>query len=523
MGSAISWLSTWLKVGYRRETEVEVMTHKLRLPTHYLVLVGIVVGGCSFDVSLPETFDAGKAVDSRSGVDSVDPGDILGDAAGDSAGTDAPGDLPGGDGQAADLPPKECEGDNDCMQLGEPNSCTTHSCDEDTWTCVATDAPAGQECDDGDPCTEKSECDQGECVSVQLKECDDKNPCTSDKCEKENGTCVHEQKGDGTSCDDGVECTKNESCKDGACIGEVNCDDGDACTDDWCDWEGGEICVHDMKPGCVSDCAKEGETLPPDGEPSVCCAGLDQVPVCKVVPPGDCDPTDPDNPCVDECDCASDEQVCIVCWNGNCGPGENSCNCEKDCPFGPGPCQTDSDCFEGAVCMDGQCILCGAEICDDGADNDCDGMVDEEDCKESDCAAPEEYQLTSMDELFTMTSSGEIKVALWGFCIALFNEVACAPEPNCGQACCDFCKAPIALGQGPGKEIFLYPGAADDVGCKIPVCGLGEVDPMELIEMLKETCVPKVEQEVFVWGKFSSTTEEGESEKNISVDGHCGL
>ena len=499
------------------------MTCSKTYPGVLVALVAIFLGSCSFDVRLPKAGDTGGNVDIRSGTD-VGSADVPVDVGKDAVPEDGGGDVTPEDGGGDGAPPKECEADDDCKYLDEAGSCVIHECNSVEATCQPANAPDGKQCEDADPCTVKSECEQGECEGVEDKKCDDENPCTSDECEWDSGDCVHKPKNEGGSCDDGVACTKNTKCKGGACIGEVNCDDGDPCTEDWCDWEGGEVCVHDQKPGCGEECAGDGEMLEPGDGPSECCENLKKLQVCEYNQEIPCDPDQPDIPCEEACGCSQEKKVCTKCFDGSCGPGENPCNCPEDCPFGPGPCGSDADCFDGAVCIEGQCIICGIEICDDGADNDCDGQIDEPGCTESNCAAPDGYEATSMEKLLSGTGIDEkALVALWGFCIALFNDVQCAPDPNCGEACCDFCSAPIALAQGPGTEIFLYGNSEVNIGCKLPICGLGDMDPMELIEKLKETCVPPVESDVFVWGVYSQMTEDGNLEKNIAVDGFCTL
>ncbi|UCC92125.1 MAG: hypothetical protein JSV39_02605 [Candidatus Aenigmatarchaeota archaeon] len=79
-------------------------------------------------------------------------------------------------------------------------------------------------------------------------------------------------------------------------------------------------CVHEIEQ--AENCAEEGEMISimptPTGEPGMeCCEGLK----------GDVSYTVIDGECHSEMDVA----VCINCPNGECGSGENKCNCPEDC------------------------------------------------------------------------------------------------------------------------------------------------------------------------------------------------
>ena len=62
--------------------------------------------------------------------------------------------------------------------------------------------------------------------------CDDHNPCTTDSCV--NGSCASVN--NTTSCDDGDACTEHDTCSGGQCVGhELDCNDQDTTTIDSCD------------------------------------------------------------------------------------------------------------------------------------------------------------------------------------------------------------------------------------------------------------------------------------------------
>jgi len=89
-------------------------------------------------------------------------------------------------------------------------------------------------CDSGNPCTTYDRCINGVCQGGPPRDCDDDNVCTDDFCDPTNG-CMHVNNSD--PCDDGCECTTNDTCSNGGCVGgpSIDCDDANPCTDDSCD------------------------------------------------------------------------------------------------------------------------------------------------------------------------------------------------------------------------------------------------------------------------------------------------
>lgn len=86
-------------------------------------------------------------------------------------------------------------------------------------------------CDDSDPCTEVSCTPSGVCVAGPP--CPNTNPCVLSECQ-ENIGCV-ETALVGSPCDDLDVCTAQDSCSAaGVCIGMPTCDDKSACTIDSC-------------------------------------------------------------------------------------------------------------------------------------------------------------------------------------------------------------------------------------------------------------------------------------------------
>ncbi len=289
---------------------------------------------------------------------------------------------------------------------GEP--CTDDACNPAAG-CTHTPATGGS-CDDGVACTISDVCVSGTCQGAVLHSlCDDANVCTDDVCDVASGGCVHFA--NGAPCDDGNPCTTSDACSAGACHGgpPPACDDANSCTEDGCDPATG--CTHtpntfpcdDGNPCTLADACNGGV-----------CAG------------GTWNPCDDANPCTsDACDPASgcthaalsgpacdDGDACTVddaCTNGLCiGGAPRNCNdanpCTDDaCDPGSGCVHTPSTtpytevCYTGppgslnvGACQAGtrSCVgsalgpcvgevTPGTELCFDGIDNDCDGIVDE--------------------------------------------------------------------------------------------------------------------------------------------------
>lgn len=115
----------------------------------------------------------------------------------------------------------ECVGtESSCNDF---NECTEDACDVDTG-CVYTFLSG--DCDDGSACTEGDHCDFGSCVG-QAIDCNDGQLCTDDYCDDVTG-CQNPY--NSASCDDGDACTTNDHCALGSCVGDPNpCDEGGMC------------------------------------------------------------------------------------------------------------------------------------------------------------------------------------------------------------------------------------------------------------------------------------------------------
>jgi len=201
---------------------------------------------------------------------------------------------------------------------------------------------------------------EGDAGILQLDRhtCNDNNACTTDTCS--GGICVYTSNSVPEICNNGVDddCDGAIDMADSNCQGEI-CDgvdnDGDGLVDEalttlvGCDQDG--YCSGAFKTCTASvwgSCSKVPGT-------EICSGGIDE----------DCDTyTD----CSDS-NCVGNPS-CVVCVPEVCGNGvDDDCDGAFDC--------SDSDCGGNP-----SCVVCVPEVCGNGVDDDCDGDVDlaDDDC-----------------------------------------------------------------------------------------------------------------------------------------------
>jgi MYXO-CTERM domain-containing protein len=160
--------------------------------------------------------------------------------------------------------------------------------------------------------------------------CDDGNACTTnDRCD-EFGDCVGDDVDWGTDCDDGNPCTRDDECDGlGTCEGdELNCSDLDTrCQIGVCTQEAG---------GCTAREVPNGTRC---GDRGFCEDGTLNLPdVCQ-------------------------QGTCREGGTRSCAP-YNACASRVECRS---ECFTDSDCVEGTLCKDEQCVPNAPPTADAGA------------------------------------------------------------------------------------------------------------------------------------------------------------
>jgi hypothetical protein len=250
-----------------------------------------------------------------------------------------------------------CSRKNVGAACDDGNPCTFN----DRCTAALTCAGTRYSCDDQNPCTADA-CDgAGGCTHRFIgPDCDDGNPCTADACDGKGG-CIHTPLF-GTACDDGDACTANDTCQSGVCASGTayRCETGNSCTVSACDGRGGctaPVPLADGTPCNDGDFCTVGDT---------CQAG-----VCA----GTRYSCDTGNACmVSTCDGSGGCSAPVPAFDGI------SCDDGNDC--------TDEWC-RGGVCVSQP----KREICNDGIDNDCNGLVDKDDpaCDAS-CVPTQAYE-----------------------------------------------------------------------------------------------------------------------------------
>ena len=283
-------------------------------------------------------------------------------------------------------------------------SCRDGVCDEATDSCTGDPVPDGTSCDDGRFCTENDICSAGTCTGGGPRDCSGVSAtCRVGMCNELLNQCIATASPDGTTCDDGMFCTVNDTCTNGACGGGMRncasaggecqtgvCDeasdacvgqpasDGSACPDSlFCTQN--EVCLSGSCTRAPRDCSSVGD---------VCNDGLcdDNADACIAVAKTD------GTACTDGLFCTSNDS----CQAGVCTGGPTSCSqlddgctvgvCDEDMNACSGqaapdntPCDDDQFCTtmdscSGGVCTGAQrnCAVmsddCNVGVCDDTAD-----------------------------------------------------------------------------------------------------------------------------------------------------------
>ncbi|MFT5431763.1 MAG: hypothetical protein ACI9OJ_002461, partial [Myxococcota bacterium] len=250
---------------------------------------------------------------------------------------------------------RACEADAECA---DDFLCNTTHCAKTggVGQCAFGPAPNANCCQTGFQCAGSHFCDLAAqaCVACSLdSHCDDGNSCTTDTCQ--GGACVQV-----TSETDCCDCSASIA-------SDVQCDDGKFCTLGTCNCGTGVCSQRQREMPEGTSCCEVGDSVGcNDSNPSTsdsCVAGS-----CRNTPVSTgCVGTD----CavVVQAPSAVEPVAAVVAISNVCQTGGCSLGCD----------QTGTP-----VCSGDQLVVCEgaphAERCGDGADNDCDGSIDEGAC-----------------------------------------------------------------------------------------------------------------------------------------------
>lgn len=271
----------------------------------------------------------------------------------------------------------------ECAHLTD--ACSDGACVNSVCVKIKNPTKEGVPCDDGKECTQNDTCSDGVCTGG-LKGCPaSSNPCMVGQCDVETDTCIEVPGNEGKSCVDTDPCTQTALCKGGACSPGIPTDCSflnDFCTVGYC--KPGVGCQSmpandgskcDDGLFCTVDDACKGGVC--SGAPNMCAAPGD---VCMI---GTCN--EGQNTCQavpgnDGAQC-NDQSACTMnetCSNGLCGGGVPTNN--------GGQCDDGNACTTSDVCANGVCAGtplaacvngdgCCPAGCDVLADNDCGGAI----------------------------------------------------------------------------------------------------------------------------------------------------
>ncbi|MBT9555653.1 MAG: hypothetical protein IV100_06465 [Myxococcales bacterium] len=354
---------------------------------------------------------------------------------------------------------------------------TCGACVPSTSTAAWTPVPGL--CNDGNACTVNDQCEGLTCKPGVAASCSDNNPCTTNVCNPQTGC---QSSPNTLPCDDGNECTSNDTCAAGACKGTFTCDcqndvdcdpappcfEPPTCENNSCQYRpvecvdaGGEcvdnVCVPGI--GCQLQAVDEGKTCNSAdecAETALCSSGT-----CKVQTYENCDDG---NVCTDDvCDSTTGgcvqtpNQKFFACYDGPAGTS------------GVGVCKSGTK-----VCAGGTLTSCigqvmpTAERCD-GVDNNCNGIKDEGFALGQTCDGPDTDQckegVTVCSLNGTNTICQEGGTAKVEVCNDVDDDCDQLVDEGCDDDGDDYCDAAMAPNVGSSLELVVAACPLGDGDC----------------------------------------------------------
>lgn len=304
-------------------------------------------------------------------------------------------------------------------------------------------------------------------------------------------TCVRHRCVSKEVCDNGVDDDKD---------GLVDCSDADCASSTLCQ---ASCCFDTIGNRCVTACCQNGVCLgncvcgagwcskcAATGAESSCTDGADndadgfidckdpdcaKDPACAVAATEICnngldDDADGKTDCADS-DCSTDPVACPVCCFDTIA---NSC---------VGSCCSNNVCLGNCFCSNAVCSTCGSttpEVCDNGVDDDKDGLVD---CKDSDCASN-----TKCQNCITTSPTG----CCYPTCAA-GQTLECLGANICGYPCSCVTKGdagtPTPTNDGGSVNIGNWYSTCGDPVCRGYTGGSG-YPKCTPVQMAGEPCGP---------------------------------
>ena len=272
-----------------------------------------------------------------------------------------------------------CVGAADCASFSD--ACNTGACIN--GLCGTLPSADGAACDDGKQCTQNDFCQAGKCVGGGLKSCSSSNPCMVGVCDLASDTCQETPGNNGAFCNIGNSCILTAQCISGVCQPSqmVDCSAlNTTCGDGFCD----------PAIGCQVIPKNDG-TLCNDNLyctiQDTCLAGT-----CKGVP-NPCGA--PNNPCMIGV-CNEAQQTCVAT------PGNNGASCDDG-----------NSCTGGEACSNGKCVG-GAPANNGAACDDQDGCTGGTTCNNGVCTDAQSNIVQCIDgDMCCPAGCGADKDCLW--------------------------------------------------------------------------------------------------------------